>query len=296
MRFLFVMLCLNCCVLALHDGRAPASSGRCSAPVSAVWEDSRYAPWVVYDYLLPEEALGLDIYINSLDDQYVISPDNASGCLRTWLYGSMVSSQPLSDDNSACFGVAFNHASDTDSYLTDDWYRSDLFYNEGWTGVWTKEPNPVGTSGRGMDFDGTDYWITNGAGSVCRFQPGVGAEIIEVPMPTWAENEQLSGLAIAPYKGDLILTLTMYHRDCILLYNWDGASLSFITGYAAPERMDVRYSYGLCAFSVPEYDKMDYYWAYLDYANNYHMAHLFVWMEDSEALSSTTWGNIKSIF
>jgi hypothetical protein len=131
-----------------------------------------------------------------------------------------------------------------------------------------------------MDFDGSDYWITNSYIGVCRFLPGTGAELIALPKVT----NRLAGLTVFPLNGDMGLDLTACNTTTMWFYSWDGTNMTFIGTADSPAACS--YSYGLAY--CEERDTI--FWSYEEGVNLY--------ISEIElaitSLEQSTWGSIKS--
>lgn len=233
------------------------------------------------------KALGLDVFENG-GNIYILGTDNTNGYVQAWnaSTGGAENTMPLSAANTSCFGIAWNNDPDIDTYYTDDWANTNLFYTENFGASWTTAANPAGSSGRGMDYDGTNYWMTNGAGGgLWRFNPGVGQENLSIPeVPS---GQQPSGVAVWDYMGDVAVAVTTYNDHNIWIYIWNGSTLSFHGSVACP--VSVAASYGL-AYSE---NNGHLYWSYRDSSSIYHLVDMTI---DMTSLSRDTWAGIKTSF
>ncbi len=237
---------------------------------------------VINDWVQTNQVLGLDVWEDGTD-VYVLGTDRTNQQVLAYEDGAIAAVLPLYATNTNCFGIAFNNNVDTEVYHTNDWVLSDLYYTEDFGSNWATITNPAGSSGRGMDFDGTDYWSTNAdGGGIWRFQPGAAQENLSIPeVPT-----QPSGLAVFPYNGNIGIAITTYNTHNIYFYQWDGSSLDYMAATACP--VAVSSSAGLA------YSETDgcLYWSYSD-GSNYHLTQLSM---SITALQRSSWGSIKASF
>jgi hypothetical protein len=132
-----------------------------------------------------------------------------------------------------------------------------------------------------MDFDGTDYWITQSSSGIYRHQPGVGAEFFSLSeVPT-----QMSGLTVLPFMGDVVVVVTTYNTHNWYFYQYDGSTLAYLG--SAPCPVSCGSSLGL-AYS----DSRDtIFWSF---SSPYTIVE--VEYDIDVALERSTWGEIKSSF
>jgi hypothetical protein len=229
------------------------------------------------------KALGLDVF-ETAEYAYILGTNNEGLVVQGYeTSGAPVGSMPLSASNSSCFGVAWNNNPDTDTYYTSDWNISNLFYTENFGTNWTTVPSPAGSDGRGMDFDGTHYWMTNGTGGgLWRFQPGSGQTNVAIPQIT----AQPSGVTVFPYGSNFGVAVTSYTDLNIWFYEWNGSSLDLLGSASCPASCS--YSYGL-AYS--EYTGTIF-WSYSS-GSTYYVSEVGF---DISSLQRDTWGGIKAAF
>ncbi|MCD4708954.1 MAG: hypothetical protein K8S62_14585 [Candidatus Sabulitectum sp.] len=279
MRYVFFVLAFAALAFAANDGCTDTSVGL--NPPSG---NDGVAFSVINDWTLANKALGIDVFEGP--GFYVLGADNVNDWIQAFdaTTGVPAGSLPLSAANGSCFGVAWNNDPDTDTYYTDDWASSNLFYTEDFGVSWTTEPNPAGNNARGMDFDGTDYWTTNGTGGgIWRFLPGTGAENIATPeIPS-----QPSGLTVFPYGSNLGIAITTYNTHNIYFYQWNGSTLDFMASAACPVS-GIDASYGLAYAATNGH----MYWSYRT-GTAYHIAELTFTIT---SLERTSWGSIKNSF
>ncbi|HPF32555.1 MAG TPA: hypothetical protein PLM22_00915 [Candidatus Sabulitectum sp.] len=229
------------------------------------------------------KALGLDV-VETAEHIYVLGADNQQNRIFFWDQGNPAGSLILDAANDNCFGICWNNDLDTETYYTNDWYIPSLYYTEDFGSTWTSGSNPAGIDGRGMDFDGTNYWTTNGTeGGIWRFQPGSGAENIATPeVPS-----QPSGLAVFPYEGDLGIVITPYNPSNLYFYRWDGSALTYLGSTACPGSPYA--SYGL-AYSE---NNGHLYWSCSASSGGNTITELSFTIT---SLSRNTWAGIKTAF
>ncbi len=241
---------------------------------------------IVNDWTVPNASLGIDIF-ESTTGNYILTVEKTEMQIQAYdLTGAPLGTLTLDTENASCFGMAWNNDPDTDTYYTNDWQDANLYYTEDFGASWsTSTPNPAGTSARGMDFDGTNYWATNATnGGLWRFSPGVGQENVAIPEVT----DQPSGLAVFPYNGNTGVAVTTYNTHNIYFYEWDGSTMSYIGSAPCPVS-GIGASYGLSYSNVT--DTM--FWTYQDASNAYHLAEFSF---ELTSLSRTSWGSIKTSF
>lgn len=283
MRYLTALLCFAVLAFAGMDGQTGSSVPVGSRPVQGTDDITLN---VENTFGTVTKALGLDIF-EDVAYTYVLGTNNVDLIVQAYdaTSGNPLGSLPLDPANSACFGVAWNNDPVDDTYYTTDWSSSNLFYTEDFGANWSTYPSPAGDEGRGMDFDGTDYWTTNGTdGGLWRFRPGVGESNLAIPEIT----TQPSGITTFPYEGDVGVAVTTYNTLNIWFYVWDGASLSYLG--MAPCPLPCASSYGL-AYSA---NTGTIFWSYRDPSNIYMISELS--FDISVALQQETWGSIKATF
>ena len=180
---------------------------RVETSISLTLEDE----WYIDD---AETAMGLDVWTNGGEIR-IIFCDQVSCELGSFnpITGVVVGAVPLDPSNTECFGVAFNNNPEKPFWYTNDCSDNCLYYTSDFT-TWGTTPNPSAALGRGMDFDGNDYWQTFGDSGVYRFQPGVEEEFIDLPDVPGV----MSGLAVFPYNGSLGIVVTCYESHIFYFY------------------------------------------------------------------------------
>lgn len=282
MKYFFLLLALAALSLADEDGcissvvpAVPQTGGTDAVTLN-----------LLNDWVLTEKALGLDVFISGSGD-YVLGVDNNLDIVQAYepATGTPVGFLTLDAANAFCFGVAWNNDPIDETYYTDDWAVGNLFFTDDFGSTWSTSSNPAGTMGRGMDFDGLDYWMTSTTtGSVWRFQPGVGQD--NIPVPDVSGN--LSGITVYPEGSDIGVIVAGYNDTFLHFYVWDGSTLDYV-GAAAYPVPALGSSYGLAYYET----NGTLFWSYKDTSDNYHLAELEF---DTTALQQSTWGNIKSSF
>lgn len=238
------------------------------------------------NWSVPEMALGLDIFENA-SEFYVLSVDEVNDRIQAYIAttGTPVGTLDLDAANISCFGIAWNNDSTDDTYYTNDWNLSHLFFTDDLGSSWTTTPNPAGPLGRGMDFDGVDYWQTDrDGGCVWRFLPGVGSQSIAIP----EVSGQISGLTVFPNGSNLGIAVITYATYNIYFYEWDGSTMSYL-GSAACPASSIHLSLGLAYAETNGH----LYWSYVDTSSNYHLTELSFAIT---SLEQSSWGAIKSSF
>ena len=246
------------------------------ATITVTLEDEWLVDWAA-------QVLGMDswnsgttvnIIFSSRNDMQLNSLDPASG--------TSAGTADLDPGNTNCFGVVYNDNATTPIYHTNDWALSTLYYTEDLFVTWETTTNPAGSSGRGMDFDGTDYWQSYSDDGVYRFEPGVGQEFIAISgLPSL-----ISGLAVFPHNGNTGMVVTFYQTNKLYFYEWDGSSMELLGEADTPYSVYRNYGLAYC-----EYNEM-LYWAYQLSSGDRYIAELS--FEIDEALQTSTWGSIKA--
>ncbi len=237
---------------------------------------------LVNDWTQTHQVLGLDAV-----GDYILASYNNDGKLQFYsrTTGAPATTMPLSSSNTGCFGVAWNNNLTTPVYHTSDWFSANMFRTEDSGTTWTTLTPPNGSNARGMDFDGTDYWCTNGdGGGLWKFQPG-GAQ---VNLATPEIPSQSSGLAVFPYAGDLGVVVTAYSSYNFYFYRWDGTNMVYLGSEPCPVSGIVG-SYGLAYSDINQH----LYWSYKDNAGAYHLTEISFAVT---SLARSSWGAIKTSF
>jgi hypothetical protein len=237
---------------------------------------------VVNDWTQTHQVLGLDAV-----GDYILASYNDDRKLQFYsrATGAPTTNMPLSASNTSCFGVVWNNNLTTPVYHTNDWSSTNMFRTEDSGTTWTTLTAPNGNNARGMDFDGTDYWCTNGnGGGLWKFQPGGTKLAVAIPeVPT-----QPSGLSVFPYEGDLGIVVTAYSTYNFYFYRWDGTNMVYLGAELCPVSAMVS-SYGLAYSDINQH----LYWSYKDTAGAYHLSELSF---DITSLARSSWGAIKTSF
>ncbi len=241
---------------------------------------------VLNDWPQTQSVYGLDIYEDA-SSFYILGSDKVGMKIQAYnASGVPDGSLPLAAGNTYCFGIAWNNDPDIDTYYTNDWYDTVLYYTEDFGISWTTTANPAGSNGRGMDFDGTDYWCAlETGGSLWRFQPGVGAQNIAIP----EVPGHTSGLAVFPYGGNLGVAVgSQSIPHSIYFHEWDGTTMSFLGSAECPV-------FNVCNYGLAYSETTGYlYWSYLDVSSIYHIVEMS--FDINMALEPSSWGSIKTSF
>ncbi len=234
-------------------------------------------------------ALGLDAFENN-GATVILAVNNIYRYVQGYdpTTGSPSYRLDLDSENSACFGVAWNNDVPNSVYHTNDWEQSILFFTPNHGINWLKAYNPVENKGRGFDFDGANYWITNDDIGICRFLPGAGDEMYNTPEIT----SQISGLATFPYMGGVGIAVTSYNVHNIWFYHWDGTSTSLNYLGSVPCPLTVYKSLGLAYSEISGNLFMAY---RATSANDYSICEISFSISGL-ALRENSWAAIKSSF
>lgn len=229
------------------------------------------------------QILGLD-WLNSTPDRYVLFACATQDKVYAWDTQSETTTDlSLSASNLNCFGVAAGPAGSILS--TNDWGNSSLFV---WNGsAWSTQSNPAGSNGRGMEFDEDtgDYWEASSSGStytLYRFIPGVGQSSYVITQPT----NQLSGIALFPYNGNLGVVVTNYNAPHnFYFYEFNGSTLTYIGTTPCPA-MGQTSSFGLCYAE----SRNTFFWSWT--SGTPSLTELEI---TYVGLTRSTWGSIKTM-
>mgnify|MGYP001078325506 CR=1 FL=1 len=282
MKYFLVLLALAAMVVAGDDGQGSSVA----SPAQPTEGTDAITVSLVNDWVLAEKALGLDI-VKEGSLYALLGVDNILDIVQAYdpATGTPWGSLTLDPSNGSCFGIAWNDDTVDDAYYTNDWGVGSLFYTDDFGSTWSTSANPAGILGRGMAFDGADYWQTDrDGGSVWRFRPGVGEESISVP----EVSGTLSGVAVYPEGGNLGVIVAGYNDPSLHFYEWDGSTMTYL-GNASYPVSGLASSFGLAYYEVDG----SLYWSYLDTVGDYHLTKLEF---DTTALQQETWGAIKSTF
>lgn len=276
-------LCFTASVFAVNSGFIEMGSAVNPEPLS---NDISIAVVNIVD--IPNMLAGIDIYEDGVNVE-LIAPDNTSDII--WFYnasnGYTTGSLIPDSTHTGLYGVAWNNDVDGDTYLLNDLNSDSFYYTEDFGSSWINYSDPSGNQGRGMDYDGSDYWTPNGMyHDVFRFQPG--GSVYSYSTPEIPEYSQLSGIAVFPCNGDIGVVLTTYTEHELFFYQFDGSTLSYLGSAPCPE--DCWMSYGLAYSETTGH----LYWSYFD-AGGCHFAELS-FIISGTALSQDSWGSIKSCF
>lgn len=230
------------------------------------------------------QILGLDWYND--EDGYILMASATEDRINRWNANTEALDGfiDLMDTNTACFGVAAGPAGSL--FTSNDWSMTNLYVcSSGPT--WTDLPtNPAGSNGRGMEFDEEtgNYWEVGTSGTtytLYRFTPGVGEASYVITEPT----NQLSGIAVFPYNGNLGVVVTCYNVHNFYFYEFDGSSLTYID--MAPCPIATTSSFGLCYANSRD----TFFWSWS--AGTPSLTEFSI---GELSLSPATWGSIKTMF
>ncbi|RKZ03186.1 hypothetical protein DRQ25_17965 [Candidatus Fermentibacteria bacterium] len=283
MKYFLFVLVIAVVAFADNDDCTDISSGAGSYPS----DGDDISTTVINEWEIFVCALGMDFFdLGTRSYFYVI--DNNTNLLVLFNGGAgciPLDSYNLDAANGSGFGVAWNFDGSEDTFYTDDSENASLFFTDDNGSTWSTASNPAGIQGRGMDFDGTDYWTTNGnGGGVWRFLPGVGQQNIATPeLPTTP-----SGLTVFPYQSNLGIAVTCYQTFSIYFYVWDSSTMTFLGSAPCPVS-GLTKSYGLAYTGTTE----TFFWTYQDGSGNYHLAEFSM---STNALEHSSWGAIKGSF
>lgn len=241
---------------------------------------------LVNNWTQSQQVLGLDA-LEGASELYVLGVDNENSLVQAYdaTSGVIVGTLSLDAANGGCFGVAWNNDTDSEAYYTNDWAGSNLFYTDDLGSSWTTVANPANNDGRGMDFDGTDYWeAVTGGGGLWRFQPGVGQQNIAISAPP----SNTSGLTVFPNGSNLGIAVACYMTYNIYFYEWDGSTIDYLGAAACPVS-GISGSYGLAYAETTD----TIFWSFKMGTSEYHLAEFSF---DLTALERSSWGSIKTSF
>lgn len=198
--------------------------------------------------------------------------------------GATAGSAPKPAGAGMGFGIAFNDNLTTPIYHINSWQNSNLWYTSDNFSTWQTVANPCATGGRGMSYDGENYWQSNST-SLVRFVPNVGAQTFTNAAPT-----QISGVAVVP--GDnpsyTYVLITTYNTDTFILYSFDGTNLTQVATGTQPSGLGNSARYGL----TWSYDRESLFFGY-PISGGYAISELEF---DVVSLTRDTWAGIKSAF
>lgn len=279
MKYLFFLLTIAVAAFAWVD-----EDGRDSSiPEGTVPADGAAITLTVIDTFQVSSAtnmLGLDTQDGS--DQLALM-DNTGGSVRAVTMGS---GNPVWDFpvyNSYHFGICHNWPPSYGWYSNNFLDSNMYYYSGGWTVAFG---NPAGTSGRGLDFqnDGNYIWQTYNNNRIYRIDESGGSDFYTISEPT----DQMSGLAVFPYNGNLGVFVTVYDFQDWFLYEFDGSSLTYI-GSGNAGLGSFSSSYGITYH--PDTDT--FFWSYVVYGSLKWIAEV---QFSESSLEQSSWGSIKAQF
>lgn len=228
------------------------------------------------------QILGLD-YSNSFDELVFSSNSDGKWYACNPNDGTYLSS--LEIPYSGSFGIAVN----------DDW--SVTFGNSGednrffyFDGTWHSYANPASYDGRGMDFDGTYIWESDGPyggpDQVVRFLPD-GSDINYYSVSVI--SLQMSGLTYFIHDSTPIIIITCY-TDCkFYFFSFDGSSLTFLGSTPCPascfDSFDITYSA----------DRGTFFWSYEAMSEDYTISELDIDLFP-DSIQPASLGYVKAMY
>lgn len=257
-----------------------------TAHVFAADDDFTLTP--INDWTLQDMAFGLDVY-ESPDSFVIIAGDCIADDIQMY---DPSTGQPtgqrigLHTKNVDIFGVVWNGDTAAPELYTNDWKKPFFFSTADNGGSWTSSDNSETTYGRGMDFDGVNYWMATGGlkPALLRFQPGGTQE----RFTTTDIPKQSSGLTVFPYQGKTMIAISSYSIHHIFFYIWDGISLTY-SGRTPCPASDIFLSLGLTC----KKDGGNLFWTYIDKSESSRLIEMSLQMQ---SLEQSSWGAIKGSF
>lgn len=279
MQFLLIALCLTG---FSEDGNLNSGGISGWSPVDATITFNVINTWTI---TWADNVLGLATWENgsTVNIVYCESAGMEIGSLNP-ATGGTAGSQPKPAGAQMGFGIAFNDNLTTPIWHINSWQNANLWYTTDNFATWTTIANPSSTNGRGMSYDGEDYWQSSQT-SLVRFQPGVGAETFTGIAPT-----QISGVAYVP--GDnpsyVYIMVTTYNTDIFALYSYDGTNLTQVATGTTPSGLGNTNRLGL----TYSFDRGSLFFAYA-ISGGYAISEMEF---DVVSLERDTWAGIKSSF
>lgn len=279
MQLLLIALCLTG---FSEDGNINSVGISGWSPVDATITFNVLNTWPI---TWADQVLGLATWENgsAVNIVYCESSGMEIGSLNP-ATGGTAGSQPKPSGAQMGFGIAFNDNMTTPIWHINSWQNSNLWYTEDQFSTWQTIANPSTTNGRGMSYNGTDYWQSSQT-SLVRFVPGGSSETFSGIAPT-----QISGVACVPGDNpsyDYIM-VTTYNTDIFALYSYDGTSLTQVATGTTPSGLGNTNRLGL----TYSYDRGSLFFAYAT-SGGYSITELEF---DVVSLTRDTWAGIKSSF
>lgn len=288
MRNMLVLLVLAITVAYAFDiDGCNDMSDAASPPVSSTDADITLSIENTWEITWCTQALGMDAWVSgstiniifsSNTDMQINSLDPATG--------TSAGAYDLIPENGACFGVVWNDDLLNPVWHTDDWFDTVLYYTEDNFSTWQTVSNPASYDGRGMDHEGSYYWIAKDDIGVYRFIPGAETWFYTMPQVT----SQMSGLTAFEYMGDICIVVTSYLTAEWYFYLWEGGtSLTYLGSTPAPVTSIFR-STGLTHCYCNDH----IYWGYATTPTSYSISE--VSFSITMTLEQGTWAGIKAGF
>lgn len=182
------------------------------------------------------------------------------------------------------FGVSFNDNLTTPIWHINSWQYGNLWYTEDLFTTWQTITNPAGTGGRGMSYDGDQYWQSNST-SLMVFTPGGASQTFTNAAPT-----QISGVAVVPGPNPAYtyVLITTYNTDIFILYSYDGSTITQEATGTTPGSLGATNRYGLTYSPYRESLFFSY-----PAGGGYRISEMTF---DVTSLTRDSWAGIKSSF
>lgn len=278
------LVLISLCLLGVSpDGSIGGGSAGSWDPLDSTFELTVINTWQV---TWAHHALGLAtwesgstvniVFVNSLGAE-LNSLDPATG--------QSAGAVPKPPAAQVGFGVAYNGSLSTPIWYINSWVNTDLHYSDDNFATWQTVPNPAGTSGRGMSFDGVNYYQGNST-SLTVFTPGGSHQTFSGMAP-----DQISGVAVVPGPSDEThVMVTTYNFDVFSVYSYDGSTMAPVADGVTPPSLNAAQRFGLTW--CPSRNSL--FLSYKTPSDNYMIAELE--LDYGTSLTNETWGAIKSAF
>ena len=137
----------------------------------------------------------------------------------------------MSPNNNSAYGIIVIDDYPIMTLYFNDYTNTNIFYTEDLGMTWITFSNPAGTNSRGMDHDGSYFWISHVPNGIHRFQPGGVDDYMELS----EISGQISGLTVFPYEGDTGIAVTTQFSSNIYMYRWNGTDLVYLNYGTIPQ-------------------------------------------------------------